>query len=107
MSKAVGRLGGPALEAQLVQPKARGTSFKSRPRDGERALPQFVSDLELVERWLLDERRQIWQQCLKTTDLRAQADIVRFSSNGGRMSGPPRLAAPCQVPLPLMVVRTR
>jgi hypothetical protein len=86
MSKAVGRLGAPALEAQPVQPKSRGTSFKIRPRDREPALPQFVSDLELAERWLLDEWRQMWQQCPKTTDLRARTDIVRFTSNGGTSS---------------------
>ena len=42
-----------------------------------------VGDPELAERWLLDEWRQMWQQCLKTTDLRIVD--VRVTENAGEV----------------------
>jgi hypothetical protein len=36
----------------------------------------------LAKRWLLDEWRQMWQQCVKTTDLRIVG--VRVTENAGK-----------------------
>jgi hypothetical protein len=38
----------------------------------------------LAERWLLDEWQQMWQQCLKTTDLRIVD--VRVTENAGEVA---------------------
>ena len=54
------------------------------PVGREPALPQFVGDPDRAERWLLDEWRQMWQQCLKTTDLRIVD--VRVTENAGEVA---------------------
>ena len=49
-----------------------------------RSLKQFVGDPDWAERRLVDEWRQMWQQCLKTTDLRIVD--VRVTEHAGEVA---------------------
>ena len=64
--------------------KAVGRLRRAGSRGRESALPQFVGDPGWAERRLLDEWRQMWQQCLKTTDVRIVD--VRVTENAGEVA---------------------